>query len=356
MTLKAETPLVWTKSSYSTDEGPDCVEAATTPATVLVRDSKTPTAPASPSPPPPGRPSSRPCTRRGPRAATAPTTGPPASKPPRPPTTSSSATPKPPRPPPHPHPHRLGDFPPLRLAHAMTTRLPLDEQLAALQDTLSRNETLLEVLNRTATLDLPGWYLTAGCLFQTVWNVATGRPPAEGIKDYDVFYFDDGDLSWESEDKVIRAAADVFADLPADVEVRNEARVHLWYERKFGVPCAPTPPPKPPSTASPRPPAVSASASPPTAGGGCTRRTGCPTCSGSSYGPTPSSRPAPCTRRRPSAGAGSGRSSPCWTGPRPERGQTTAGRVRRHAPPSHTRSPHVVERRLRAPAAARWAG
>ncbi|MBT2871778.1 DUF397 domain-containing protein, partial [Streptomyces sp. McG7] len=37
MTLKAETPLVWTKSSYSTDEGPDCVEAATTPATVLVR-------------------------------------------------------------------------------------------------------------------------------------------------------------------------------------------------------------------------------------------------------------------------------------------------------------------------------
>jgi len=121
----------------------------------------------------------------------------------------------------------------------MTTRLPLDEQLAALQDTLSRNETLLEVLNRTATLDLPGWYLTAGCLFQTVWNVATGRPPGEGIKDYDVFYFDDGDLSWEAEDKVIRAAADVFADLPADVEVRNEARVHLWYERKFGVPCAP---------------------------------------------------------------------------------------------------------------------
>ncbi|WP_435255743.1 DUF397 domain-containing protein [Streptomyces althioticus] len=45
MTLKAETPLVWTKSSYSTDEGPDCVEVATAPATVLVRDSKTPHGP-----------------------------------------------------------------------------------------------------------------------------------------------------------------------------------------------------------------------------------------------------------------------------------------------------------------------
>ncbi|MEZ0160013.1 DUF397 domain-containing protein, partial [Streptomyces griseorubens] len=32
MTLKAETPLVWTKSSYSSDDGPSCVEVATTPA------------------------------------------------------------------------------------------------------------------------------------------------------------------------------------------------------------------------------------------------------------------------------------------------------------------------------------
>jgi hypothetical protein len=26
---------------------------------------------------------------------------------------------------------------------------------------------------------------------------------------------------------------------PVEVEVRNEARVHLWYEAKFGVPCPP---------------------------------------------------------------------------------------------------------------------
>ncbi|MEU5463292.1 Scr1 family TA system antitoxin-like transcriptional regulator [Streptomyces althioticus] len=32
--------------------------------------------------------------------------------------------------------------PPVRLAHAMTTRLPLNEQLAAVQPTLSRNDTL----------------------------------------------------------------------------------------------------------------------------------------------------------------------------------------------------------------------
>ncbi|MGC5240821.1 nucleotidyltransferase family protein [Streptomyces albogriseolus] len=121
----------------------------------------------------------------------------------------------------------------------MIGRLPLDEQLGAFISTLSRNETLLEVLDRTTAMNLPSWYLTAGCLFQTVWNVVTGRPPTEGIKDYDVFYFDDRDLSWEAEDQVIRAAAATFADLPAQVEIRNEARVHLWYEQKFGVPCAP---------------------------------------------------------------------------------------------------------------------
>jgi hypothetical protein len=90
-------------------------------------------------------------------------------------------------------------------------------------------------------LNLPGWYLTAGCVFQTVWNVVTGRRPANGIKDYDLFYFDDSDLSWQAEDRVIDAARSCFADLPVEVEVRNEARVHLWYERKFGVVSRPYP-------------------------------------------------------------------------------------------------------------------
>src|SRR3954471_13889300 len=121
----------------------------------------------------------------------------------------------------------------------MISRLPLDQQLESLRGVLSRNDMLTEVLSRAATLELPGWYVTAGCLFQTVWNVVTGRPPTDGIKDYDLFYFDSGDLSWEAEDTVIKAGRNVFAGLPAEVEIRNEARVHLWYQDKFGVPCSP---------------------------------------------------------------------------------------------------------------------
>ncbi|MFD1661386.1 nucleotidyltransferase family protein [Streptomyces caeni] len=121
----------------------------------------------------------------------------------------------------------------------MLGRLPLVEQLDGLRSVLSQNEVLANVLTRAATLELPGWYVTAGCLFQTVWNVATDRPPTSGIKDYDIFYFDGTDLSWEAEDAVIKAGQEVFAGLPAEVEFRNEARVHLWYEQKFGVPCPP---------------------------------------------------------------------------------------------------------------------
>lgn len=95
------------------------------------------------------------------------------------------------------------------------------------------------ILHRMPHLQLPEWWLTGGAVFQNVWNCVEGRPPGQGIADYDVFYFDDTDLTWEAEDRVIRRAAALFAHVPATIEVRNEARVHLWYEERFGTPAAP---------------------------------------------------------------------------------------------------------------------
>ena len=65
--------------------------------------------------------------------------------------------------------------------------------------------------------------------------VLDGQPPQRGIRDYDRFYFDDSDPSWEAEDRVIQSAKTLFADLPVEVEVRIEARVHRWCANKFGV-------------------------------------------------------------------------------------------------------------------------
>ena len=118
-------------------------------------------------------------------------------------------------------------------------QLPLDEQMNCLRAALDLNRTLGEVLSGAAAMNLPGWYLVAGCLYQTVWNVITGQPPEAGILDYDLVYFDASDLSWEAEDAVIRAGNEVFAGLAAPVQIRNQARVHLWYAQKFGTPCPP---------------------------------------------------------------------------------------------------------------------
>jgi uncharacterized protein len=94
---------------------------------------------------------------------------------------------------------------------------------------------LMRLLTILRELALPQWRMVAGCLYQTVWNVLTGRPRGTGINDYDVIYFDDRDLSWEAEDAVIRRVAAATAGGVGPVEVRNQARVHLWFEQRFGT-------------------------------------------------------------------------------------------------------------------------
>ncbi|MEJ0016505.1 MAG: nucleotidyltransferase family protein [Acetobacteraceae bacterium] len=95
---------------------------------------------------------------------------------------------------------------------------------------------LMHLLHRLRTLALPQWRLVAGCLYQTVWNVLTDRPRGTGIKDYDLIYFDEGDVSWESEDAVIRRVAAATHGCVGPVEARNQARVHLWFPARFGCP------------------------------------------------------------------------------------------------------------------------
>ena len=86
--------------------------------------------------------------------------------------------------------------------------------------------------------DVP-WCIGAGALAGLVWNRQTGRPSRHGIKDIDVVYFDPADVSAASEaarEGAVRRAL-VPSCPPADV--KNQARVHLWYEQAFGYPIAP---------------------------------------------------------------------------------------------------------------------
>ena len=102
-----------------------------------------------------------------------------------------------------------------------------------------RNPVNAMILERLPRLGLPGCYLAAGALYQTVWNCLTARDPSDGIIDYDINYFDATDLSAAGEQAIQQRAAKLFGDLGVRLDVCNEARVHLWYEQSFGVPCPP---------------------------------------------------------------------------------------------------------------------
>ena len=107
------------------------------------------------------------------------------------------------------------------------------ERLLALLLADAELKALLEALRRLA---LPQWRLVSGCLYQTVWNADGGRPPRHGLKDLDLVYFDAERPDAVSEAAAAAAARRAAGPLGALLQTRNQARVHLWYERRFGSP------------------------------------------------------------------------------------------------------------------------
>ena len=109
----------------------------------------------------------------------------------------------------------------------------LETRLAAI---VRADPGLMHVLTTVRGLGLNDWRVFSGAVYQSVWNAITGRPAGYGIRDYDLGYFDP-DVSWEAEDAVIKRVAAAFEPPFRDmVEVRNQARVHLWFEGRFGEP------------------------------------------------------------------------------------------------------------------------
>ncbi|MBO1038306.1 nucleotidyltransferase family protein [Brucella pituitosa] len=123
--------------------------------------------------------------------------------------------------------------------HLRYSSLPQQIQKEHFSRLIQADPVLLDALHRGRDLGLPDWWLVSGALYNSVWNALSGRPHGYGIKDIDIVYFEDRDISWEAEDKVIQAGVSVFTGFPLPVEIRNQARVHLWFEKRFKKPYMP---------------------------------------------------------------------------------------------------------------------
>jgi len=110
---------------------------------------------------------------------------------------------------------------------------------ARLVDMVRADPGLMHVLGGVRDQGLPDWRIFSGAVYQCVWNALTGRPAGYGVRDYDVGYYDP-DTSWDAEDVVIKRVAAAFdAPFRDMVEVRNQARVPIWFPDHFGEPYAP---------------------------------------------------------------------------------------------------------------------
>lgn len=108
-----------------------------------------------------------------------------------------------------------------------------------LRSILARSPIVATVVDRWPQIGLPDCWLAAGCLAQTVWNDAFELSLTHGISDIDLVYFDGADLSAETEAEHAARLRALLVDLGLWIDVKNEARVHIWYAEKFGNSLAP---------------------------------------------------------------------------------------------------------------------
>ena len=113
----------------------------------------------------------------------------------------------------------------------------LYEQNEKMISILKKNTYLMDVLDYIETLQLLNYYIAAGSIFQTVWNYYDQKDLNYNIKDIDVIYYDNTDLSVEKDIKYYNLINDFCKNkgYKYEIDVSNEARMHLWKKEKFNI-------------------------------------------------------------------------------------------------------------------------
>ena len=114
---------------------------------------------------------------------------------------------------------------------------PIDEQTKEVIKILKKNKDLMNILNYISEINLPNFYIAAGCIFQTIWNYFDNKPLNYGIKDIDIIYYDKDDISKETEIKIEKEITNHFKKINNNYkfDIHNEARMHLWEKEKNNI-------------------------------------------------------------------------------------------------------------------------
>jgi uncharacterized protein len=105
------------------------------------------------------------------------------------------------------------------------------------QQILRSNAWFMALLEAVRDCAIPEWAVGGGVIRNLVWDHLHGYPRPTPVADVDVAFFDPDDLCREREQAVEQALRERLPHVPWDV--KNQAAVHLWYERVFGHAVAP---------------------------------------------------------------------------------------------------------------------
>jgi hypothetical protein len=112
-----------------------------------------------------------------------------------------------------------------------------DDRTARLEAIIRATPWMLRVLAAARACAPAGWWVGGGVLRDLVWDRLHGDFDPARVHDVDLAFYDHVDLSHAREVALEHALS---ARLPGVVwDVKNQAAVHTWYQRRFGVRVAP---------------------------------------------------------------------------------------------------------------------
>jgi len=107
-------------------------------------------------------------------------------------------------------------------------------QIRQLNKILKLNKDLYDVIEKAGDIGLQNYYIGGGCIAQTVWNYQSGFELTNGISDIDFVYYDSSDLSFKAENETIEKITNIISPHKIKIDIKNQARVYLWYKNHFG--------------------------------------------------------------------------------------------------------------------------
>jgi hypothetical protein len=102
------------------------------------------------------------------------------------------------------------------------------------EDIVLTTPWLMDALRAARDVDAPDWLICAGALRNAVWDRLHGYEEPSLLADIDVGFFDAADVTPARDDAVVAALRARLPGVPW--QAKNQAAVHLWYERRFGYP------------------------------------------------------------------------------------------------------------------------